>query len=120
MKDHPAVVSRKISQAKAKFLNFVGMGPITSTGSPKEYPVIESMTIVEILGLRVRVWRDEEVLQNTYDNSDIVRKVQSFPITGIATDKVGIVRTVLQMDRVTAIEITDERGVGPVVYREWP
>lgn len=91
----------------------------------KPKPILfESMTrFTELPGLTVRCWREE----NDY-NSDI--ETATYEEIRVEIDKlnenphllsrVGIATTLLNIDRMNAVEVLDINGDGCVVYKDWP
>ena len=83
--------------------------------------LIESMTSATIRehGWSVRVWRDEDELHESYDNSDIHDLVEEIDYSARAI-MVVIVHAIMELPRVSAVEVKDHLGNGIVLYREWP
>jgi hypothetical protein len=79
--------------------------------------VIESMTRIIKHPWVIRVWRTEESLQEHYDNSDIILMLDE----QYADYPTKIAQAVLEMPRVSAVEVVDRiKGDGVVVYKDWP
>lgn len=90
----------------------------------KEFAVIESMTtdhvhLDDFDMWTIRVWRDEQTVQDKYDNSDIHRTV-SAEIGKRHWSIAEFARRIANLDRVNAVEVKDERGQGVVCYPSWP
>lgn len=76
-------------------------------------------------GWNMRVWREErldggphrEPGRTTLD-ADIVNTLARF--TQLASSPLEIAKTVLELPRINAVEITDFAGHGEVLYKDWP
>lgn len=82
----------------------------------KKIRIIESMTKISILNKTVRVWRNESVLRDAYDNADLDAICQvnmHLPIHIIA-------EVLANQTRVNAVEVLNEDGSGVLIYPEWP
>lgn len=80
--------------------------------------VIESMTKIRYRKWTIRIWRDEnpKVPKPNYDNSDILQAIRK-----VKPQHLGLLCTVIEsMPRINAFEILDGKGMGLVVYPEWP
>ena len=89
----------------------------------KKFPCIESMTRVAVDGLVVRVWREEESIQETYENSDIaeeVRRICGAYYEASEASRKDIVAALVDLPRINAVEVTNVNGDGVVVYVNWP
>lgn len=89
--------------------------------------VIESMTRISLsLGdYVIRVWRQEDKLKDEYDNEDLKIAAYSISLPSRELRKKAyyyktIAEMMLQIDRVSAVEVTHRDGTGVVLYREWP
>ena len=87
--------------------------------------VIESMTrIVDIPGITIRVWREENDLYRTYDKDDLLVEAWNVYNRGRQTPSLGLVPDLAdalsKLPRVNAVEVIDGAGNGVVVYPEWP
>jgi len=78
--------------------------------------VIESMTRVAVGDYIIRVWRNEPVLDGSYDNSDI--KNACLDGQSLAIDELAY--KVSKMSRVNAVEVLYPNGDGVLIYPEWP
>lgn len=66
-------------------------------------------------GCRIRVWRREAELPEYADN-EIINIINKIP-EGLGMQET--LRHIEQLERITAIELTDRHGLGCVVYYEW-
>lgn len=85
------------------------------------FAFVESMTRI-VVGLNegaIRVWREEKDL-GPYEisNQDLHDKV--FDLYNVGTFPRIIAVEVAKMPRVTAVEWTDRKGCGGVIYVSWP
>lgn len=84
--------------------------------------VIESMTKIGFNKHRIRIWREESSIEQRYDETfcelrNIVAKmIESSEEYTI----IDVVKRLLEVDRVNAVEYTNTQGNGLILYREWP
>jgi len=76
----------------------------------------ESMTRIQWGAWTIRVWRQFEA-GDVVDNGDIHEVVESEVRLAWAGD---VVKRILKLDRVNAVELVDASGNGTVVYKDWP
>jgi hypothetical protein len=88
---------------------------------PKEFPVIESMTLITKNPFRIRVWRGEEQVRDYYPETEaeLRQALLVYFDTEEKPGRAGIARILAKVSRVGAVEVT-VAGVGLVVYTEWP
>lgn len=91
----------------------------------KAYPVIESMTKVQVGMLTVRVWRDEQEVLDEYQNEDIFKLVRlvyygtGYPIPLKGVTKTEVAEEVAKLPRVNAVEVTHTvSGQGLIIYTQ--
>lgn len=103
----------------------------------REFDIIESMTTIVLIptqekdtGIRlpdtfyanqllVRVWRNENEIQEEYDNRDIEEAATTMFKNGAG--KAEIARAIGLMPRVNAVEVKRNlSGNGIVCYKSWP
>jgi hypothetical protein len=77
---------------------------------------IESMTRVRIVGYTIRIWRKEESVEPEYNNDDLKHAVYDH---SLSEGMVELVKKLCHMDRVTAVEILPDTGIGFIHYMEW-
>ena len=90
---------------------------------PHPYPCIESMTTLRVPqeAWTIRVWREEEELQETYDNRDLSGAVFEFIRQDVPfRRKMVLAELLAALPRVNAVEVKDADGNGLVVYKNWP
>ena len=86
------------------------------TASP-DSPMFESMHRFRIHEFVVRVWREEENLQQFYELDDL--RNAELSMHG-EIDATVVSRAFHRCGRVTAVEVLDHRGNGSVTYTVWP
>lgn len=98
----------------------------------KKYAVIESMFTCQILAgnlsipkFTVRVWREEDQVKDCYDQKDLSSACVNYELRVITENdfqpsNAELAEILIQLPRVNAVEVKDERGMGIVLYREWP
>lgn len=98
-------------------------------GEPRKPVLMESMHQEEIAGYRVRIWVNEEVLEdgevhNYYGHNELNRAISDLQIYkcqfGYDPDINTIVERISEVKEVTALEVTNSNGDGVVLYFEWP
>jgi hypothetical protein len=83
----------------------------------KKYPCVESTYEFISGGYRIRLWRDQGIVKNEYDDSDFknVADKNNHLSLGEYTEVLAAV------DRVNAVHVTNIlTGKGIVVYVNWP
>lgn len=86
---------------------------------------IESMTRITIIPQPwqqhvVRVWRQEEewTPQTTEEcQAAVIKKLGELPRDANQYD---MAIAILELDRMNAVEVLDNQGNGPVLYKNWP
>ena len=83
--------------------------------------VIESMTTLNIYDdrnglLTVRIWREETAVQDRYDNADLKSAMDEVLVKSVK----NIASYLIEMPRVSAVEVKNEDGNGVVTYVSWP
>ena len=79
--------------------------------------IIESMTRVTLPNkMYIRVWRQENELKSTYDNSDIYTlcKLNTYMSPEQLAEKI------CTLSRINAVEVLDADGSGLLIYPDWP
>ncbi len=81
--------------------------------------LIESMTVLSVNKLRVRVWKQEtdDLKVDRRPLHDVHRKL-IMSSTGITM--AGVAKAFIDVEDVNAVEVTDSIGNGLVVYKNWP
>jgi hypothetical protein len=87
--------------------------------------VIESMTKWHICGMNIRIWRNEEALKSTYDNTDVLDAIQTWMQDKWVSAQRGftmhdLAKFISDQPRINAVEVVKKNGAGLVLYREWP
>jgi len=89
--------------------------------------LVESMTkILSVDGYIIRVWREEADISEKHENSDLYCAVHSHQAKKAQNGDVicmkpkELIKELLLLDRVNAVEIVDKGGAGTVVYNSWP
>lgn len=85
----------------------------------------ESMTEWNVPGFRVRVWREESTAfdseERLYSRGEVIEAIDRLvESTQYRTMFPDVVRKLIELDRVNAVEWTDIDGCGEVLYRDWP
>jgi len=75
------------------------------------------MTPFTVQGLRCRVWRNEERIQEQYDNHDLKEAALEL---GARASRATVAELLSKRPRVNAVEVVDADGEGVVIYQEWP
>ena len=87
----------------------------------KEFVCIESLVEFTAGQYKVRVWRDENELQDSYDNMDLMKYAESISDLSQAE----FARRIANFDRVNAVQVKSkhhaklERVSSLVVYKNW-
>lgn len=71
--------------------------------------------------LNIRCWRQEDNYEN--ENTDAKNKEEiEAALKGIEnkTNKIDVANHLLKIERMNAVEVLDDKGNGPVVYKDWP
>lgn len=81
------------------------------------YPFYESMSRYhdKESGTTLRVWRRVNGVPDGPD-MELTEAVMNIPATAKIED---VLRTICNLDRITAVEITDANGHGVIKYLEW-
>ena len=81
--------------------------------------LVESMTVLAIGKIRIRVWKQEtdDVRVNRTPLHDVHRKLI---MSDTGSTMAGVAKAFLEVPEVNAVEVTDSIGNGIVIYRDWP
>jgi hypothetical protein len=89
--------------------------------------LVESMTkILAASGYVIRVWREQSDIQDEYNNTDLYTAVYRHQAknaqdgNSICIKPTVLIKELLELGRVNAVEIVDKGGVGVVAYKNWP
>jgi hypothetical protein len=87
---------------------------------------VESMTKLELCGLRIRIWRTEATIEDAVSAANTDLNMWRDQTAGrVVTDgefqlsMLQIFRELRAFERVAAIEVVDSDGVGAVDYVTW-
>lgn len=75
----------------------------------------ESMTPLKYGIYSVRIWRQEE-LTGPIDNYDLIDALGKYEVAS-GQDLADLL---IELPRVNAVEVLDPKGVGVVLYQNWP
>lgn len=82
----------------------------------------ESITKLRIGEWNIRIWRTEPQ-QNAVNNSDIVEWAEGLVSMIVQTDldvnRGFLLKRASEFDGVSAVEVTDDDGMGCLVYPDW-
>lgn len=79
--------------------------------------IIESMTRITLPDKTyIRVWRNEDEVKDTYDNSDLHTMTKMNPHLTMSQ----LAEKIATMPRVNAVEILTGDGAGVLIYPSWP
>lgn len=126
-KDFDKEVEARIAQINSQ------TSQLTDAKMPRVFPCIESTINVKLSGLRIRVWRKREELQDEYDDRDLMREFAKEELrrrgaSQPSMTRTDVVRLIADLPGVSAIEFQDapryveqsEVVTGVVAYTEWP
>lgn len=72
--------------------------------------------------ITIRCWREETNYNETETDSqnveDIIKALKE--IKKDDATKMSIANHLIKLDRMNAVEVLDQQGSGPVVYKDWP
>ena len=79
--------------------------------------IIESMTRITLPNKTyIRVWRNEDTLQDSYNNSDL----NSMANRNTHLTLSQLAEKIAEMPRVNAVEVLAVDGEGVLIYPSWP
>ena len=77
----------------------------------------ESMTKIHWGVWWIRIWRKWRTDTQPGDNQDLYRMTYSIDKSAGAEE---YCKTLIELDRVNAVEVLDHSGNGHIVYKDWP
>lgn len=82
----------------------------------------ESMTVLDVGPFRVRIWRTEENAgpYNRDDLFNVKTKLKLDKSLPVILGPDDLIAAFVAVPRVSAVEVTNENGLGVVAYVEWP
>lgn len=80
--------------------------------------VVESMTRLSVLGLKVRVWRQQAAVENTYNNQDLTARANSL-VNASVFDIRTVAEALAALPGVNAVEVLGVNDCGVVIYPDW-
>ncbi len=80
--------------------------------------LVESMTVLSVNKLRIRVWKQE--IDDVKVNRAPLHVVQRKLILSRGVTMDGVAKAFIEVPDVNAVEVTDSIGNGIVIYSNWP